>query len=376
MKNVSWWRTSFGEDEIQHIAQSLRNERVSQGEVTAEFERKLSDFLEIENVIAVSNGTSAITLALLAMGIKPGDEVIVPNRTWIATAHAAHIIGAKVILVDVEEQRPIIDASKIEEKLSSRTRAMIPVHMNGRSADMKRIKEIAAAHNLEIIEDAAQGIGSRNDDGFLGSQSYIGCFSLSVAKTISTGQGGFAVTNNNDHAKRMRAIRTHGVANVNDVEKWMMPGFNFRFTDIQASIGLEQLRRLPERLEYLKELYSHYEKGLKSSDFQLIPVDIENGEIPVYNEFLVAERADWIKRLANVGIETLLIDIVLPELEEFIEFIKPFYPDLNTAPYFEQSLTDFPNSEQYGLQGVYLPSGPSQKLCSIKYCIDKIKELS
>jgi len=359
MKKVSWWRTSFGEEEIQHISESLRTECVSQGKVTEQFEQELSELLGVEHVVAVSSGTSALALALIALGIKPGDEVIVPNRTWIATAHAAHILGAKVVLVDVESERPIIDTSKIEEKLTSRTRAIIPVHMNGRSANMRKIKDIAKTHNLSVIEDAAQGLGSRNDDGLLGTQSDIGCFSLSVAKTISTGQGGFAITQNNEHAKRMRAIRTHGVANVNDVEKWMMPGFNFRFTDIQASIGLEQLRRLPERIEHLKALYSCYETGLKDSPLQLIPVDLDKGEVPVYNEVLVDERSEWIKRLAKVGIES-----------------RAFYPDLNTAPYFEQESINFPNSRKYGLHGVYLPSGPSQKLTSIKHCIDKIKELS
>jgi len=356
---ISWWRTKFGNEEIQHVVNSIKNECVSQGKVTTEFENKLSEFLEIENVIAVSSGSSALLLALMAVGVKPGDEVIVPNRSWIATAHAAYLLGAKVVLVDVEPNRPIIDVEKIEEKLTSRTRVIMPVHMNGRSANMDRINEIAKKHKIAVIEDAAQAIASRNTDGFLGTQSDIGCFSLSVAKTIATGQGGFAVTNNNEIAKRMRTIRTHGVENVNDVEQWGMPGFNFRYTDIQASIGIEQLKRLPERVDHLREIYMTYEHGLNDTPFKLIPVNLDKGEVPVYSEFLINERAEWISLLASENIET-----------------RAFYPDLNTAPYFNQQDIIFQNSISYGKDGVYLPSGPSQNINTIKYCIDKIKSLS
>ena len=270
---INWWRTSFGEEEIEHIANSIRNECVSQGKVTTDFEHKLSEFLEVDSVIAVSSGSAALIMALMAVGVHSGDEVIVPNRTWIATAHAAHLLGAKVILVDVEEERPIIDVAQIEKAITVQTKAIIPVHMNGRSADMQAIKKIASKYKISVVEDAAQAIASRNKDGYLGTQSDIGCFSLSVAKTIATGQGGFVATDNKELAGRMRAIRTHGVENVKNVESWIMPGFNFRFTDIQASIGIEQLKRLPDRISKLRELYSAYKKGLQNSVFQIIPDD-------------------------------------------------------------------------------------------------------
>jgi len=243
---INWWRTSFGEEEIRRVAESIRTECVSQGKVTREFEQKLEDFLQVRHVVAVASGSVALLSALMAIETKPGDEVIVPNRTWIATAHAVKLLGAKVIPVDVEVDRPIIDANQVFRAITSRTRAIIPVHMNGRSADMRRIREIAKQNHLFVIEDAAQAIASKNADGFLGTQSDIGCFSLSVAKTIATGQGGFAVTNNDSLAEKLRSIRTHGVENVKDPGKWVMAGFNFRFTDVLASIGIEQLKRFLE----------------------------------------------------------------------------------------------------------------------------------
>jgi perosamine synthetase len=355
-KEISWWRTSFGEEEIQRISESIHNECMSQGKVTTQFEQKLSNFLEVEHVIAVSSGSIALLLALMTMGVKPGDEVIMPNRTWISTAHAVHLLGGKVILVDVESERPIIDAHRIEELITNKTKGIIPVHMNGRSADMNRIRKIAIRNSLFVIEDAAQAIASSNADGYLGTQSDIGCFSLSVAKTIATGQGGFAVTNNTEIANRMRAIRTHGVESVKDPECWVMPGFNFRFTDIHASIGIEQLKRLPGRVQHLREIYSIYAEGLKDTPFKQIPVNLKNGEVPVYNEFLVENRSEWVGLLEQEGIET-----------------RPFYPDIDTASYLSQQKHNFPNSRKYGLNGLYLPSGPEQPQVNIFTCIEKIK---
>jgi perosamine synthetase len=357
MSKISWWNTNFGEEEIEHVVQSMRNKCISQGVVTEEFERSLSDFLEVKHVIAVSNGSSAILIALIAAGISPDDEVIIPNRTWIATAHAVHLLGAKVVIVDTEIDRPIINATLIEEKITSKTKAIIPVHMNGRSCDMHLINKLAKKYKLLVIEDAAQAIASKNSNGYLGTQSDIGCFSLSVAKTIATGQGGFAVTNNTSLATKIRAIRTHGVENVKDPEKWVMPGFNFRFNDILASIGIEQLKRLPSRLDYLRDLYTTYEEGLKDSLFKIIPVDLNSGEVPVYNEFLVQNRSTWISKFEKEKIES-----------------RVFYPDINSAEYLGGSKYLCKYSKKFETNGIYLPSGPDQPLKNVKKVISFIKE--
>ena len=358
MNKISWWQTNFGELEIEHVVQSMRNRCISQGKVTTEFELYLSEFLEVEHVIAVNNGSSAILIALMAAGVSPDDEVIIPNRTWIATAHAVHLLGAKVVLVDTEKNRPIIDATLIEEKITSKTKAIIPVHMNGRSCDMQTINALAKKYKLFVIEDAAQAIASKNPNGYLGTQSDIGCFSLSVAKTISTGQGGFAVTNNSELATKIRAIRTQGVENVKDPQEWPMPGFNFRFSDIYASIGIEQLKRLPERLNHLRDIYEVYDKHLKDSAFRIIPVDIHSGEVPVYSEFLVENREIWTEKLADSGVET-----------------RPFYPAINSAHYLQQTKERYINSEFFSNNGIYLPSGPGQKISSIKESIKTIQNI-
>ena len=356
MAKIAWWRTTFGKDEIQSISCAINNEHISLGPVTAEFEKELSRILDIPYVVATTSGSMALLMALWAAGIGPGDEVIVPNRTWIATAHAPLLLGAKVVLVDVEEKRPIMDVTKIESAITPRTKAIIPVHLNGRSVNMREVQRIAKKHNVAVIEDAAQALGSRNEDGLLGTQSDMGCFSLSVAKIIATGQGGFLVTRDESLYRKLVAMRTHGVSDVVNAT-WTQPGFNFRFTDILASIGLVQLKRLPERIERVKLIYAHYSNAMSDLPFlKFIPVNIEAGEIPIYIEVLCPERERLIQFLANRGIQT-----------------RPFYPDLNLAPYFKNT-GRFPCSEVFGTQGLFLPSGPEQPVENVDYVIQALRK--
>lgn len=358
MSNISWWWTTFGENEIERIAEAIGAGRVSQGPVTAEFERRLSAILDVPYVVATTNGSTALVMALLACGIGPGDEVIVPNRTWIATAHAVVLLGAKPIFVDCQRDLPIVDAEAIEPLITSRTRAIIPVHLNGRSADMNAIHNIARKHGLRVVEDAAQALCSRNEAGFLGTQSDVGCFSLSVTKIITTGQGGFVVTREEGLAKRLVSIRTHGIADVID-PTYTEFGFNFRFTDVLASFGLAQLERLQLRIEHAKAIYRLYDEALADlSSFTMIPVDIAAGEIPVYVEVLCEDRKGLVEYLRDRNIQA-----------------RPFSPDLNVAPYMSTSRA-FPNSARFGEHGVCLPSGGEQPLDNVRRVIQALHDFS
>ena len=187
---IPWWKTTFGEQEIQKVTEAISNGHISQGPITEEFETRLAEALDVPYVVATTSGSVALLMALMAFGIQPDDEVIVPNRTWIATAHAVKMIGAKVVLVDVQPDLPIMEVAQLEQKITPRTKAIIPVHLSGRSADMDAIREIAKAHGLLIIEDAAQALFSKYRGEYCGTQSDAGCFSFSVAKLLPTGQGG------------------------------------------------------------------------------------------------------------------------------------------------------------------------------------------
>jgi perosamine synthetase len=354
INKIAWWRTSFANGEAELIAKNVALSRVSQGPVVELFEERLADFLGVPHVVATSSGSAALMMSLIAAGIRPGDEVIVPDRSWIATANAPFILGAKVKLVDVEDHRPIIDARSIESAISERTKAIMPVHLGGRSADMHKINEIAKHNQLTVIEDAAQALGSRNDFGFLGTQGDFGCFSLSVAKIISTGQGGFITTKSPEHNRALRMIRTQGVEDIVN-SRWKMPGFNFRMTDVLASIGIVQLSLLQERMDHVKKIYAHYREGIEDiNQIKIVDVNTPAGEVPVYSEALVNDRDELVRYLASRDIE-----------------VRPFYPGINSADYMGDQGA-FPNSEQFGSRGIYLPSGPNQSLENVDRTLSEI----
>ena len=175
---ISWWRTSFGDGEVEKLRESVQKECIGQGLVTEEFEEEISLALNVPFVVATTNGSAALYMALLSLGIGHGDEVIIPNRTWIASANAILLTGAKVVLVDVRSDLPLIDVAQIQSKITTQTKALMPVHLNGRSADMQGIQRLAEKFGIPIIEDACQAFFSSNFNGYLGTQSDVGCFSL------------------------------------------------------------------------------------------------------------------------------------------------------------------------------------------------------
>jgi len=339
---IPFWYTKLGAAESEAVARCIRDGRLSQGPVTEEFEQELASFLGVPHVVATTSGSAALYLAAAGLGIRAGDEVIVPDRTFMATAHAMMLAGANVRLVDAEPNRTVIDASLIEAAITSRTKAIVPVHLNGNAADIRTIRRIAAAHGLFVIEDAAQAFGSRSVDGYLGTRTDAGCFSLGVTKLITTGQGGFVATHDLALAQRMRAFRSHGVHDTYD-SSYEHFGFNLKFTDIAASIGLIQLGKVAAKIDAHRSVYDFYRKALNGLDFvRVSPVDSNPGCVPLWTEAFVADRKRVILMLDKGGIQ-----------------VRPFLPSLHVSSYlgsFDDN--EFPHSNAFGRQGIFLPSGP------------------
>jgi len=349
---ISWWRTSFTDEEVQSLREAVLNEHISEGPLTQKLEKQLAETLGIPYVVMTTSGSVALLLALMALGIGQDDEVIVPNRTWIATAHAALMVGAKVKLVDVRADIPIMDVSLLRSKITAKTKVIMPVHLNGRAVNMREIQNIAKEHGLSVVEDAAQAFYSKNADGFLGTQSDIGCFSLGVSKLISTGQGGFVVTKRKDLYEKMKLMKNHGVVD-NFTDTWNQMGLNFKFTDLLASFGLVQLARVKERVAHLKKVYGRYAEGLKNSSFlKVIPINVSEGEIPLYAEVLCPNRQELIKYLLSEGIQ-----------------VRPVPPSLDISGYLGKQ-DDMPNSLTFSQQGMYLPCGPVQPLENVERVIE------
>jgi perosamine synthetase len=351
---ISWWRTSFDSAEIDLIKESILNEHISQGTKTQELEELLSNYLKIPHAIVTTSGSTALLMSMIALGINPGDEVIVPNRTWIATANAPLLAGAKIKLVDVLEDAQLMDVSKIEQEITKKTKAIIPVHLNGRSVDMDGIKAIAKKYDLFVVEDACQALFSKNKIGYLGTQSDIGCFSLGVTKLISTAQGGVLVMKDDSLYEKLKLIRNNGTLSVL-APSYSTLGLNFKFTDIQASMGIAQFSKLEDKIQHVNEVYSRYFEGLSDRDqVSVLRVDVKNGEIPLYTEAICKERDELVKYLNSMNI--------YPRLA---------LPNINSASYIHSD-QKFPNSDNFAKNGLFLPCGPTQSLNNIDQVIERI----
>jgi dTDP-4-amino-4,6-dideoxygalactose transaminase len=355
LAKVPWWRVAFGQEESQKLCWAIEHEHISMGPLTGELEDRLAKILDVPYCVVTTSGSVAIFMALKVLGIGPGDEVIVPNRTWIATAHAVLMAGATPVLADVEENVPVMDVHDVQKKITSRTKAILPVHLNGRSVDMSGIKALARQHNILIIEDAAQAFLSSNQIGFLGTQSDIGCFSMGMGKLISTGQGGFVVTRRQEVYERLKYFRNHGVVD-NFTDRWNQFGFNFKFTDLLAAVGLVQLSKAQERVDRLKSIYRQYSQALQGTGFmKVVPHKLSDGEVPLYVEVLVQDREKFIAYCAHHQIQ-----------------VRPVPPNLDISDYIDNDGI-FPHAVSFAQRGVYLPSGPDQTKDNIDRVITLIK---
>ncbi len=273
-------RPWFDDQEASAVAAVLESGWVSQGPRVEEFEATFAAYVGARYAVATSSCTTALHLALIAGGVRPGDEVLVPTFTFVATANAVEYCGARPVFVDVDLETFNIDPALIEAKITARTRAIIPVHLFGLPADMDPILEIAERHALVVIEDAACGVGSRYHDRHVGTVGLAGCFSFHPRKIITTGEGGMLVTDDAALAARVRSLRSHG-AEVSDLERhagngtrlpaFSEVGFNYRMTDVQAAIGLAQMAKLEGVLDSRSELARRYDAALQGVPGLRIP---------------------------------------------------------------------------------------------------------
>ncbi|MDP6781819.1 MAG: DegT/DnrJ/EryC1/StrS family aminotransferase [Alphaproteobacteria bacterium] len=353
---VPFWMTDIGENEIATVVETMAAKSFSMGAVTAEMEAEIAKQLDVPYALCTTSGSMALMMGLMAAGVGPGDEVIVPTRTFIATAHAASLLGARVVLVDSRSDSPNMDVAEAEKKITSHSKAIMPVHLNGRVCDMAAIRALAEKHGLAVIEDACQGMFSRGSDGYQGTLGDCGCFSFGMVKLVSTGQGGAIVTRDKGLYEKLAAMRNHGVADVVS-HTYLTTGHNFKFNDLQASIGLWQVRRGPEKAAHVNAVYKRYREGLEGLPFiELVPVDVDKGEVALWAETVSEERDNLMAFLAGEGIQT-----------------RKFIPCVHTAPHFAGSEA-FPNSDRFNRIGFNLPSGPDLPLDYVDRTIEALKK--
>jgi perosamine synthetase len=274
---------------------------LAMGPRTAQFEESFADTFNVKHAIAVTSGTTALHVALLANGVGAGDEVITTPFTFAATVNAILYVGAKPVLVDIDEETFNMDLSQVEKHITPRTKAILPIHLYGYMCEMDRMQAIAEKHDLKIIEDACQAVGASYKDKFAGSFG-TGTFSFYATKNLMSGEGGMITTNDDQVAELCRMIRSHGMKRRYYHE---MLGFNFRMTDIQAAIGLVQLKRLPEFNEKRRQNAEYLNSKIES----VITPKVKEDYYHVWHQYTVRvnhgrDRDAAVEQLTAAGIGT------------------------------------------------------------------------
>jgi perosamine synthetase len=310
---------SLGDAEWQAVRRVIESGWVAQGPVVQEFENSVADYCGASHAVAVSSCTAALHLALICAGVGPGDEVIVPSMSFIATANAVTFVGATPVFAEVEPDTFNLAPDDVLRRLSSRTRAIVVVHQLGLPADLQAFRALAQEHELVLIEDAACALGSEYDGVPIGRGGDLVCLSFHPRKVITTGEGGMVLTSSPEHADRLRRLRHHGMS-VSDLERhnadaptretYLEIGFNYRMSDLQAAVGVEQMRRLPEILQYRRLLADEYDRAFEGSPVVRVPVRSANvsWNVQTYAIRLAAfdeqERDAVIGRMFTRGIAT------------------------------------------------------------------------
>ncbi|AND71047.1 aminotransferase DegT [Dyella thiooxydans] len=345
MKRISVAQPRLGGNEKKYVLDCLDTNWISSnGKYIGAFEESFAEFCGVKHAIATNNGTTALHLALVALGLQPGDEVIVPTVTYIATANAVRYCGATPVLVDVCADTMNIDPAAIEAKITPRTRGIIPVHLYGHPAQMDVINEIAQRHGLWVVEDAAEAHGAEVQGRRVGGLGTCATFSFFGNKIVTTGEGGMVTTNDAELARTLRLYRGQGM----DLQRryWFpVVGYNYRMTNIQAAIGLAQMEGIDTALAERERLAGWYADALSAlGDRIVLPVRRDGAKEVywMYNIFLrdaTEEQRDAVmRRMDEMGIET-----------------RPVFYPMHVMPPYRESAT-YPVADLWSPRGINLPT--------------------
>ncbi len=363
--------SDIGTEEIEEVTKVLKSRWLTMGEVTAEFERQFCDYVGCKYALTVSNGTTALHLANVVLGIGPGDEVIVPSLTFVATVNSILYTGATPVFADVTSDENLnISPEDIERKITPKTRAIMIVHYGGYPCDMDSIMNIVRRHHLKLIEDVAHAPGAKIEDKSCGTFGDCACFSFFSNKNLATGEGGMIITDDEGIASKLRLLRSHGMTSLT-LDRYkghaysydvVSLGYNYRASEMTAAIGIVQLHKLSSKNKRRKELVNLYNSLLSGSQVLSVPFQNHPGEssyhiYPVLiNENI--DRNDFMGHLKTQGIQT---SIHYPPIHRF-----SYHRDL-CGPSCDLSITERVTSRE-----VTLPLYPSMCEADVHYVVDHI----
>lgn len=370
---ISWaemWRLPvtepyLGGNELKYVSDCITSNWISsQGHYISRFEDLFKDYLSVEHAVATSSGTTALHLALMALGIGPGDEVIVPDLTFAACANVVIHAGATPVFVDISEKSWTLDPELVKDAITEKTRAIMPVHLYGHPADMDPILDIAREKDLFVIEDCAESLGAKYKGELTGKFGHAACFSFFANKVITTGEGGMLVTNDKDLKEKVLSLRDHGMSR--EKRYWHeVAGFNYRMTNMQAAIGVAQMERIDSFLDKRAKICERYAEKLSGISGISLPPEEPWADnifwlytILIDEDLLGISAADMIERLSREGIET-----------------RPAFAPLNAQPPYPHSENSFPVSERIAKEGLSLPTGNDNTIEDIDRVSAAIKKV-
>jgi len=354
---------SVSEKEINYVLDAVKNGwNENWASYLKKFESSLSNYIGVKNSMATSSCTGAMFLALKALGIKKGDEVLVPELTWVATATVVVHTGAKPIFVDVDEKTWTMDPNKIEEKITSKTKAIMPVHLYGHPSKMDQIMEIAKKYNLFIVEDAAPAIGAEFMGKKVGGFGDVGAFSFQGAKMLVTGEGGMVLTDNDTIFNRIQKLGDHGRSRDPQTPFWIEEiGYKFKMTNLQAAFGLAQLERINELIDKKRKIFSWYYKRLRNIE------GLELNKEAEWAKSIYWMTSIYLKKKWNITRDELIV-----KLKEDMIDTRPCFPQISQYPMWPTAYS--PVAKHIGDNGINLPSGHNLTEEQIDYICNSIKK--
>jgi perosamine synthetase len=333
--------------EIEYVLECMSTTWISSaGKYIGAFENAFAEFCGAKHAIATNNGTTALHLALVALGVQQDDEVIIPSLTYIASANTVRYCNATPIFVDNDAATFNMDPKNVSAKISPRTKGIMPVHLYGHPVDLDPIYDLAKEHGLFVLEDAAEAVGARYKERRIGGHGSCATFSFFGNKIITTGEGGMVTTDDDELAARLRLFRGQGM---DPQRRYWFPviGYNYRITNIAAAIGLAQLERVDHHLQKRKDIASGYAKRLASLSDRIV--------LPVTETW--AEHAFWMYTIMLRDCVRKSRDEVMRELDTMgIETRPVFHPLHTLPPYFSVGTGHYPNAELCGSRGINLPT--------------------
>jgi dTDP-4-amino-4,6-dideoxygalactose transaminase len=375
---IPFHKPAIGEDEIQSVVETLRSGWLTTGSKVKRFEEDFSSYVGSKHAVAVNSGTAALHLALDAVGIKEGDEVIVPTMTFAATAEVVLYFKAKPVLVDCQRDTFNLDPTQIEVAITSKTKAIIPVHIAGQPCDMDDILSIARKYDLRVIEDAAHSLPAGYHGDTIGTIGDITCFSFYATKTITTGEGGMATTDNSEWAKRMRMMSLHGISH--DAWKrytkegsWyyevLYPGFKYNLTDIAAAIGIEQLKKCDEFWRARQRIARIYEKAFAQLEEVEVPAcrkDVQHA----WHLFVIQLNLERLRINRNQFVDALREHEIGTSVHFIPLHMHPYYRDK-----FGYKPGDFPNASRVFERIVSLPIYPKMTEAEVERVVGAVRKI-